>query len=337
MNRRYLLAADFGGTKTLVALAVAGKPWPDIIARREYVNREYESPERIVADFVAGNAAVAPIGAACFAVAGPVAGNRCVLTNIDWTLDGATLARTFDLPAVSVINDFAAAGLGLARLGDDDIVTLQPGVPVEHGTRLVLGAGTGLGVCVLTWAEEGFVAHASEAGHADFAPVDELQDRLLVHLRRTCGWVSYECVVSGPGLTRIAGFLREANAGTPSQRVAQDASRDATSADAISELAASGRDPLAVQALDLFVAVYGAFAGSLALATLPMGGVYVAGGIAPRIIAKLRDGTFMRAFVNKEPRYRELLRTIPVRVVTNPQLGLLGALLEAQRMINPER
>ena len=161
------------------------------------------------------------IAAACFAVAGPVAGNCTVLTNLGWRIEARELAARFRLPSVALINDFAAAGLGLPRLAAADLLALQHGLPREHGTRLVIGAGTGLGAGWLTWDGTRYRAHDSEAGHADFAPLDELQDRLLVSLRRDFGRVSYERVVSGPGLMRIFSFLQETGEGTPSRGIVE--------------------------------------------------------------------------------------------------------------------
>ena len=193
---------------------------------------------------------------------------------------------------------------------------------------LALTAG---GVAALTWQDDGYAVHPSEAGHADFAPVDELQDRLLAHLRRTYGRVSCERVISGPGLMRIFSFLQETGAGVPSKQLRDADKTRQDTAELIAEFAVAKLDPLAVRALDLFVAAYGAFAGNLALATLAYGGVYIAGGIAPRIAPRLKDGAFLRAFLAKG-RFGELLATMPVHVVMNPLVGLYGALHEAERM-----
>ncbi len=333
MKPGHVLAADVGGTKTAMALAVTG-PVPTIVADFVYPSQAFGSLEAIVADFLARPEVArrgGRISAACFCVAGPVVDNASTLTNLGWKVDGTALAKSFNLRAASIINDFEAAGQGIEGLPGSDLATLQAGTPVERGTRLVIGAGTGLGVGLLTWQDGRYVVHASEAGHADFAPVDELQDRLLVHLRRAFGRVSYERVVSGPGLMRIFSYLQETGAGVSSKPL-QDASRkNADTAEVIAEFALAKLDPLAVRALDLFVSVYGAFAGNMALATLARGGVYVAGGIAPKIAPKLKDGVFMRAFTSKG-RFSGLLETVPVHVVNNPRVGLLGALRVAGRL-----
>lgn len=335
-SKQYLLAADVGGTKTALALAIAGEAArPEILAQRVYASREFEGLQPILADFlrqpaVAGHRAA--IAAACFSVAGPVASNSTTLTNLGWEISGDALAVELRLPEVRLVNDFSAAGLGIPRLIPSELETLQPGRPVAQASRLIVGAGTGLGVGLLTWQGDGYAVHPSEAGHADFAPADEIQDKLLVHLRRTFGRVSYERVVSGPGLMRIFSFLQETGAGVPSRQLQDASKKNADTTEVIAEFAMAKLDPLAVRALDIFVATYGAFAGNMALSTLARGGVYISGGIAPRIAQKLKEGAFLRAFTDKG-RFRDLLELIPVQVVMNPQVGLHGALLEAHALI----
>jgi glucokinase len=327
------LVADVGGTRTTMAIGTV-LPAPALVAHRIYPSQECAGLEAIVSDFLARPEAAAHkdrIRRACFSVAGPVAGNRATLTNLGWKVDGTILAQSLQLPAVELINDFTAAGQGISLLAATEIETLQEGRPVARATRLIIGAGTGLGVGLLTWQDGDYAVHPSEAGHSDFAPVDELQDQLLAYLRRTFGRVSYERIVSGPGLMRIFSFLQASGAGIPSRPLLDASNKRDDTADLIAEFALSKLDPLAVRALDLFVAVYGAFAGNMALATLAHGGVYISGGIAPKILAKLGEGGFMRAFTAKG-RFSELLAQMPVHVVKNPQVGLLGALRVAARL-----
>ncbi|MCC7484904.1 MAG: glucokinase [Burkholderiales bacterium] len=333
----WLLAADVGGTKTLVALAQEGGALPRIAVEWGCQSRDFSALEAILETFLA-RPEVAPhaggIASTCLSVAGPVENGTTTLTNLGWRIEAAALAARLGLAPVALINDFAAAGLGIPALAAGDFVTLQQGEVREHATRLVIGAGTGLGTGWLVWNGERYVAHASEAGHADFAPLDEIQDELLAYLRRNFGRVSWERVVSGPGLMRIFSFLQEKGVGIPSREMlaASKASADTTAV--IGEFGASRRDPLAVKALDIFVSAYGAFAGNVALATLARGGTYIAGGIAPRIIARLRDSSFIRAF-NDKGRFGDLLKTIPVHVVMNPKVCLYGALIEANRLAAP--
>jgi glucokinase len=336
MSTACLLAADVGGTRTTIALArESGAARPEIVAQQSYPSQRFDGLTPIALDFLARPEVAAhrsAIAAACFALAGPVLANRVRITNLGWEVDGDRLAAELRLSEVKLINDFTAAGLGIVQLAAGEFVTLQAGKPLARAMRLIVGAGTGLGVGLMTWQDERYIVHPSEAGHMDFAPTDETQDRLLVYLRRTFGRVSYERVVSGPGLLRIFAFLEGNGAGLASKPLREALRMRSDAFEAIAEFAAGRRDPLAVRALDIFIAAYGAFAGNLALATLARGGVYLGGGIAPRIVNRLAEGDFLRAFADKG-RFSELLSTIPVHVVMNPAVGLHGALDEARRMI----
>ena len=327
-----VIGADVGGTTTKLALARFERGVPALIERKVYPSAQYAELELVIEAFLAEKT-VAPyaksISGACFAVAGPVEHGRASLTNLPWRPEEREIAQRFGFPHVRVINDFAAAGHGIAYLAGDDLLTLQTGQLMDHEPRVVVGAGTGLGVAILDWDENGWEVHPSEAGHTDFAPIDALQDQLLCDLRARFGRVSYERVISGPGLPRILDFLARAGQDvlTPALMAAM---REMDPAKAITEFALHKADDVAVRALDLFVRAYGAFAGNMALATLAHGGVYVAGGIAPQMAAKLVDGTFMGAFAAKG-RFQKLLHAIPVYVVMNSQVGLYGALSEAAR------
>ncbi|MGH8622428.1 MAG: glucokinase, partial [Burkholderiales bacterium] len=246
MKRRYLLAADVGGTKAALALAAVAGARPQIVSQRVYACQEFDGLQPIVADFlqsepVAGHRAA--IAAACLSVAGPVAGNSTTLTNLGWKVSGNALAAELRLREVRLMNDFEAAGLGINRLAPNELETLQAGSPVARAARLVIGAGTGLGVGLLTWQDGGYAVHPSEAGHADFAPVDELQDKLLLHLRRTYGRVSYERVISGPGLMRIFSFLQETGAGLPSKQLRDADTTRQDTAELIAEFGMAKLDP----------------------------------------------------------------------------------------------
>lgn len=329
----YVVAADVGGTNTKLALAECTEVACAILKRSNYRSGAHATFALAVEAFLR-EPETAPfasrVAAGCFAVAGPVENGRARLTNLAWQIDQAELARHLGISKVSVINDFAAAGLGVEHLPESDLLTLQTGTPVEGADRVVVGAGTGLGVCVLDRDGEHYEVHASEGGHADFAPVDELQDALLRYLRQEFSRVSCERVISGPGLPRILSFLAQHTGRAPSDALAQ-AMAAGNAPRAVTEFAMSDRDPLAVQALHVFVSAYGAFAGNLALLALAHGGVYIAGGIAPKIAEKMRDGTFIAAF-NAKGRFGPLLATIPVHVVMNEHLGLIGAVHEAARI-----
>jgi glucokinase len=328
-----VVAADVGGTNIKFALGECAGRDCRIVKLSVYRSCDFATFDAAVAAFLR-ETDVEPfarrVAGACFAVAGPVEHGTARLTNLTWRIDERELARVFAIPRVKVINDFAAAGYGVERLPADALLTLQAGTPLEGADRIVIGAGTGLGVCWLTRDERGTCVHASEGGHSDFAPVDALQDELLRHLRRKFGHVSSERVLSGAGLPRIVEFLEEITGQAPSAGL-HEAMAAGDPARAVTHFALERRDALAMRALDLFVAAYGAFAGNIALIALAHGGVYIAGGIAPKIAAKLQDGTFMRAFRAKG-RFDTMLASIPVYVVMNDQVGLLGALAEAARV-----
>lgn len=331
-----VLAADVGGTNTKLALGRLTGGRCETVKKSRYPSRAYASFELVVEAFL-GEHDVAPfagqVAAACFAVAGPVDAGGAQLTNLSWRIDEAVLAGHFGIPQVKVINDFAAAGLGVDELTETDLLTLQAGEPVAQAHRVILGAGTGLGVALLSVKDGRYCVQSSEGGHTDFAPFDALQDELLRELRAEFGHVSTERVVSGPGLPRILDFL--AGRGSVPGADLLNAMAAGNPAQAITESALGRRDAVAEQALDIFVTAYGAFAGNVALTALAHGGVFVAGGIAPKIAAKLEDGAFMRAFVAKG-RFRGLLETIPVKVVMNERVGLVGALAEAARMAHDQ-
>ena len=300
-----LFAGDIGGTKALLALVEAG----EVRFERRYACGEYASfPamfERFLADAQAVLGEAPGIDRACLGVAGPVADGRARLTNLPWAID----ARELGLRDARLLNDFEASAHALDRLAAGDVVTLQQGVPLDRAPRLLIGAGTGLGVALVTGAGRDRHVIAGEGGHAAFAPADETQEALLRHLRGSLGRVEIEHVVSGPGLARIHAFL----GGNPAVDAAE-----------IARTALEGRDSLALSALDLFIACYGAAAGDYALAVLARGGVYVAGGIAPRILPRLGAGGFLAAF-NAKGAFAAQTLACPLHVVTNERLGLLGA------------
>ena len=324
----YFLAGDIGGTKTLLQISAADRAREPLL-QKSYFNAGYTGLAEILDEFLR-EAGASDIAAACFALAGPVSGRRVKLTNLPWEVDTDALAARFAISGVSLINDFEAVGLGIAALQPADLLTLQAGEPQVQGGRVVVGAGTGLGVAWLSWQDDGYAIHPSEGGHMDFAPADAIQYELLQYLQQRHGHVSYERVVSGPGIVAIFEFLRDTGRGMPSAQLVA-AMREEDAAAVITQFAQRGDEPTARMALDLFLGIYGAFVGNMALATLPRGGIYVAGGIAAKIAASIREGLFLRAFLDKG-RFTGLLETLPLHIVTNPQIGLLGAGLAAQRM-----
>ncbi len=310
-----LLAGDLGGTKTWLRLSCGG----EVLREQRYDSAAFDGLIPMIADFLGDSVPTA----ACFGVAGPVRGATAQITNLPWRIDAGEIATRFAIPHVSLINDFQAVAYGIEALAAADLLTLQAGQPQPQGPRAVIGAGTGLGEGYLVWQGEHYQALPSEGSHADFAPADEIQAELWRWLAPRYGHVSWERVVSGPGLADIYGFLRERGELPESPQLAAALQSGDPSA-AISEYALQHGDALAGAALDLFVAAYGAEAGNLALKILATGGLYVAGGIAPKIAERMQTGGFLRAFLAKG-RFAGLLATIPVQVVLNPQVGLLGA------------
>ena len=309
-----ILAGDIGGTSTRLALFDGDPREP--LALQVYASREHAGLDEMVADFVAEHPA--EVRHACFGVAGPVRGGRCVdTTNLAWPVDGSALARTVGLDRVSLLNDLEANARGLAALGPADFAVVNEGDPNASGNAAVVSAGTGLGQAGLYWDGDRYHVFATEGGHADFAPRNPLEEGLRRHLADEHGHVSYERVCSGIGLVNVYRYLR-GTGGNPEGREFD--------APAITRAALDGTNPVCVQALDTMVSIYGAQAGNVALTLMATGGVYLGGGFPPRILSKLEDGCFMRAFLDKG-RFGALLERIPVRVILNDRTALIGAAL----------
>jgi glucokinase len=318
-----ILAGDVGGTHTTLALFDEGSGNLRPAREATYPSREHGSLEEILAKFLAGDPRPA-VRAACFGVAGPIVEGRTRLTNLPWQLEEASLARAIGAPHVKLLNDLQAAALGMLHLRPEELVDLNPEAREQEGNAAVIAAGTGLGEAILYWDGTRHHPVACEGGHVEFAPRTEREIELLRYLHRKLGGrVSYERVISGPGIHNIYQFLRDTRYAPEDPGTAGKIAGGDPSA-AISEAALSGEDPLSVAAMDLFVSAYGAEAGNIALKCVALGGVFVGGGIAPKILPALRTGAFLRSFVDKG-RYREFMRAIPVRVALDPRAPLLGA------------
>lgn len=327
-----VLAGDIGGTKVWLRLADLHAGGLRMVAERRFPSARYNGLRPIVREFLEHAGASAPPAAACFGIAGPISaaerGEIARVTNLPWVIESARLAEDLGGASVRLVNDFQAIGYAIEALAPDDLVTLQQGT---HGARApcaVIGAGTGLGQALLAWQGDRYDAVATEGGHVDFAPTDELQIDLLRALTARHGRVSYERILSGAGLVDVYAFFtgRGVSAGPRPLLEAPDPPA------AISSAALEQSDPAAVAALRLFVQVYGAHAGNVALGYLAAGGVYIAGGIAPKVLPALCDGGFIRAFRDKG-RMTPLLERFPVHVVINEKAGLQGALLAAARLV----
>jgi glucokinase len=321
-----ILAGDVGGTKVHLALYdfTAGKL--KHTRDKQYPAKEYSGLEQIVKEFLGGD----KVTAACFGVPGPVRDGRLRLTNLPWTLDSRELAAGLVIDHVFLINDLEANGYGIAELSADQIYTLGEGDPRQTGNRALVAAGTGFGQGFLIWNGRTHVPYPSEGGHSDFAPRNEDEIDLLRFLKEKYnGRISAERVVSGMGLTNIYEFLLEVRGMEEPTWLAEQIAAAHDPNSVITENALAAKSEICEKALDMFVSIYGAEAGNLALKVLSVGGLYVGGGIAPRILEKLKDGTFIKAFTDKG-RLSQLLINMPVRVILESKAALLGAAAYAE-------
>jgi len=316
-----ILAGDVGGTNTRLAFVEATGDRLTLIVEEVFPSRDHANLEAVLRTFMSSHRL--PVEQACFGVAGPVRHGRCDATNLPWVVEARQLARELGLGAVGLINDLEANAYGIAALEPKDFVVLNAGAPDAEGNAAIIAAGTGLGEAGLYWNGRHHRPFATEGGHATFAPRTPLEMDLLRHLLTEFEHVSYERVVSGPGLLNMYRFLRDTGRAEEPAWLADTPSQRDPSA-AIAHAALEGTSALCVQALDLFMSLYGAEAGNLALKVMATGGVFVGGGIAPKIIQKLKDSTFMAAFTAKG-RMRPLLEAMPVRVILNEKTALLGA------------
>ncbi|MDE2314366.1 MAG: glucokinase [Elusimicrobia bacterium] len=320
MPEAVVLAGDVGGTNTRLALFKPGaalKP----AALDIYPSRDYDSLGAALKAFTAKHGA--GVAAACLGVAGPVKDGRVEATNLPWDIDARALSPFLGGAPVRLLNDLEANAWGLAELSDKDFASLNAGAPGASGHQALIAAGTGLGQALLIDAGGRKTPVATEGGHADFAPRTDEEAALLAFLRGKFGRVSCERVLSGPGLVNIYDFLRQVRKMHEPAWLAGEMKSEDPSA-AISKAALEGRAEICARALEIFVSVYGAQAGNMALSVLSRGGVFLGGGIAPKILSELQKPAFMKAFLNKG-RMSPVLETIPVRVVLNDHAALLGA------------
>jgi glucokinase len=318
---KVILAGDVGGTHARFGLMEARAEQLILLTEKIYPSHEYPNLETIVAAFLKENATKPEI--AGIGVAGPIRDGRCVATNLPWTVDAATLARASGMPHVELLNDLEANAYGIATLAATDFCVLQKGIANPQGNAAVISAGTGLGEAGMYFDGATLRPFAGEGGHGSFAPEGEVQGELFQFLMRRFGHVSCERVLSGPGLVNIYEFLRDTGRGSESAAVVEKM-RSGDPAAAISQAAMEDGCQLCVEALDIFVQIYGAEAGNLALKMLATGGVYVGGGIAPKILSELQRPLFLEAFLNKG-RMKPLLEAVPVLVLLNENTALRGA------------
>jgi len=329
-----ILAGDIGGTKCNLAVYQLQSDGHSKIFHERYESRAFPSFDLIIEKFLVdlrkqiGDAA--PIETAGFGVAGPVIDYRVKATNLPWAVDGAALGKQLSTGNVVLLNDLEATGYSLSFLNPSEVLILNRGVPVPHSTCALLAAGTGLGEAFLYWCGDRYVVGSTEGGHTDFAPRTEQEIEFLRFMKMRHEFVSVELILSGRGFRAIHEFL-DAGVRHPSFDGEED-----HAAPEITRLGLAGECPVCVQTLELWVSMYGAEAGNLALKVLARGGVWVAGGIAVKIRKKMEDGTFFRAFCAKE-KFAALLAQFPIQMVLNEEAPLLGAASQAWRAANPGR
>jgi glucokinase len=323
-----ILAGDIGGTNTRLALVDDrdGRLVP--VAQARVRSREHASLETVVRAFLTAHPGA--VARAAFGIAGPVRHGVCDATNLPWIVDAAHLGREFGIGPVGLINDLEANAWGIPELAPADFALLQAGAPEAQGNLALVSAGTGLGKAGVHWDGSRHRPFATEGGHADFSPRNELEMALLAHLLTQFPRVSVERVVSGPGLQNIYRFLRETGRGEEPVWLTERMRSGDPSA-VISRAALAGESAICSQALDLFVTLYGAEAGNFALNVLAAGGVFLGGGIAPKILPRLKDPVFLNAFLGKG-RMRPLLEAMPIRVILNEDTALMGAARYAAMM-----
>jgi len=330
-----VLAGDIGGTKTLLGLFRVEDGTPALVREKHYATRDFKTLEEVAADFLGGAASIA---AACFGVPGPIIGGVSHATNVPWTMEEQALTRALGVAGARLINDLEATAYGMLTLGENEVAVLQPGDSAPPRAPIaVIAAGTGLGEAGLVPLTDGrWRSVATEGGHADFAPRGGEQIALLEYLSGEFGHVSFERLLSGPGLVNIYRFLKTRGGAAEPVWLAGQFAAGTDPAAIISEAALAARDPRCVEALGMFVDIYGAEAANLALKYMALGGVYLGGGIAPKILAALTAGRFVRAFLAKG-RLDKVLARIPVRVSLNPAAALAGAARCAMELLGEIR
>jgi glucokinase len=312
-----ILAGDIGGTKSNLGLFNVQDGLMVRVAHKRYASQEHAGLHEITRDFLLETGA--KINAAGFGIAGPILQNRVQAANLPWTVDGAEMAKFLGLPRVRLLNDLQATAYGVGVLRPTDVETISPGVPVENATRAVIAAGTGLGQSILYWDGVQYVALPSEAGHADFAPNTEQQADLWKHLKAKNEFVFQELILSGRGFQHIHEFLDPSviHPGFDGQQIDPAAE--------ITQLALAGTCPVCIATVNLWIEIYGSEAGNLALRAVARGGIYVAGGIAVKILVKIKEGRFAAAMQRHSNAGGFALKDVPVHVVLDEECPLKGA------------
>ncbi len=328
-NGDLVLAGDIGGTKTNLGLFQMGKMRPTSKVIESYSSRDAPNLEQIVSRFLDKHKVA--ITSTCLGVAGPVQGGRSKTTNLPWTISEHSIRRNFRWDLVRLINDLTATAYAIPLLTNRELHALNKARARKGQNLALIAPGTGLGMALLIWVENRYIPVASEGGHADFGPNDLMEAELWEYLYERLGHVSMERVLSGSGLFNIYSWLRDSGRYQEPAWLARTI-KEMDPARAISEAAMDRKEPVCEEALDIFVSIFGAVAGNLALTGMTTGGVYLGGGISPKILPKLKEETFMEAFTRKG-RFKDLLEKIPVRVILNDKAALLGAAYGAFEML----
>ncbi len=315
-----ILAGDIGGTKCNLALFAPREGRPEKLRQQRFESRDFSGLEAVVQQFM--RKAPEKITAAAFGIAGPVTRNKVQATNLPWTVDGDALRAKLGAKSVVLLNDLEAAGWGLEHLDRDKLFVLQPGTPLENANKAILAPGTGLGEAILFWDGLRHIPAATEGGHVDFAPRTDTEIELLRFLKQRFDCVSFETVVSGGGFRLIHEFF------DPSLQHPEFDHPDEDPAPAITRRSRESACAVCTMTVDLWVSICGSEAGNLALKSLACGGIYIAGGIVPKILNEVKEGGFVRAFREKS-KFRSLLEQIPIYIVVDEDLPLLGAAVRA--------
>jgi glucokinase len=318
-----ILAGDIGGTKTNLALCETIDGALRIKTQHQFPSQEFATFGEVISKFLELTSPEA-INAACFGIAGPIIDGNCRTTNLPWNISTAELQKLLKTPNVRLLNDLEATAYGMLYLPKEEFVELNPNAVFKDANRAVIAAGTGLGEGMLFYDGQHYHPSGSEGGHCDFAPLNAEQDKLLVWLReRYPSHVSFERILSGPGIYTLYEFLKESGF-APEPLDMQNADENADKSALLSKCALELGDPLCSKTLELFAEIYGAEASNLALKTLSLGGVYIGGGIAPKILPFMKSNHFMRGFLSKG-RFNELLEKMPIKISLNAETALLGA------------
>lgn len=322
-----ILSGDIGGTKTKLAIFDVQAMTLKAVVEQTFASADYASLDSQVEEFLKTVDIDCKI--ACFGIAGPVRNGRCAATNLPWVVDAEKLGSYFGFGAVHLINDLEANAWGIAALKKDDFFVLNEGAATAQGNVAIISAGTGLGEAGMYWDGVAHRPFATEGGHTDFSPGSDLEHRLLEFMARRMDHVSWERLLSGPGLVNLYEFLCDYHGQSPPDWL-REQMQNADPAAAISSAATQERCTLCMQVLDLFVHLYGVEAGNLALKLMATGGLYIGGGIAPKILQHLKGPEFMHAFTAKG-RMRSLLDAIPVKIILNERTALLGSTVYAAK------